>query len=114
MTGPVPESEIVLYQTEDGAARIDVAELGRLVVAPDRQGNGIGTRLALHAERVFPEVMEIRLFTGEQSLANIRLYCRLGYRESGRTPADGYDLVHFAKTLGQPGGVGARVGELAG
>lgn len=76
-----------------------VLELRRLIVAPDRQGQGLGSRLLSHAETVFPDCREIRLFTGEHSTANIRLYTRSGYRESGRTPAGGYDLVHFTKTL---------------
>jgi ribosomal protein S18 acetylase RimI-like enzyme len=75
------------------------AEIGRLVVAPDRQGEGLGSGLLLAAEeRLGPGVTVIRLFTGERSHANLRLYERLGYRETGRSPAGGYDLVHLAKT----------------
>ncbi len=41
---------------------------------------------------------ELRLFTGEHSAGNLRLYARLGYRESGRQPTPGgYQLVHLAK-----------------
>ena len=74
------------------------AEVGRLVVAPDRQGSGLGTALLLAAEaRLQAGVTVIRLFTGEHSDANLRLYQRLGYRETGRTPAGSYSLVHLAK-----------------
>lgn len=74
------------------------AEIGRLMVAPDRQGNGLGTALLLATEGLLPdEVTVIRLFTGEHSHANLRLYQRLGYRETGRTSAGSYDLVHLAK-----------------
>jgi len=74
------------------------AEIGRLTVAPDRQGNGLGTALLLAAEARLPDdVTVIRLFTGEHSHANLRLYQRLGYRETGRTPAGSYHLVHLAK-----------------
>jgi ribosomal protein S18 acetylase RimI-like enzyme len=77
----------------------DVAELGRLVVAPDRQGGGIGTRLLRAAEnRLPPAVREIRLFTGERSEANIRLYERHGYQRTHTTPAGEYHLVHLSKT----------------
>jgi GNAT superfamily N-acetyltransferase len=76
-----------------------MVELGRLIVAPDRQGHGLGTRLLLHAETVFPDAAEIRLFTGEKSAADIRLYRRWGYHETGRTQAGHYQLIHFAKSL---------------
>jgi ribosomal protein S18 acetylase RimI-like enzyme len=77
------------------------AEVGRLVVAPDWQGKGLGTALLLAAEdRVQSGVATIRLFTGERSHANQRLYKRLGYAETGRTSAGNYDLVHFAKARG--------------
>lgn len=80
------------------------AEVGRLVVAPDRQGNGLGTALLLAAEdHVQSGITAIRLFTGERSHANQRLYKRLGYRETGRTSAGRYNLVHFTKALGGPG-----------
>jgi ribosomal protein S18 acetylase RimI-like enzyme len=76
----------------------DIADLVRLVVAPDRQGGGIGTRLLRAAEdRLPPHVREIRLFTGERSHANLRLYERHGYRRTHTTAAAGYRLVHLAK-----------------
>jgi ribosomal protein S18 acetylase RimI-like enzyme len=76
----------------------DAAELLRLVVAPDRQGRGIGTRLLLGAEELLPpQVRTIRLFTGEHSDANLRLYRRHGYRDTHTTRAGGYRLVHLAK-----------------
>jgi len=75
-----------------------VADLGRLVVAPDLQGQGLGTRLLLEAERTLPDdVREVRLFTGEHSAANLRLYTRHGYVETHRTDAGGYQLVHLAR-----------------
>lgn len=76
----------------------DVAELGRLIVAPDRQGRGTGSLLLAQVEEVWSDAGEIRLFTGENSLANIRLYSRNGYTETGRTTAGNYALVHMAKT----------------
>lgn len=78
-----------------------VANLGRLVVAPDRQGWGLGSRLLeLVEERVPSSVLELRLFTGERSLGNLRLYGRRGYREIHRTITPlGYALVHLTKYL---------------
>ncbi|WP_312978641.1 GNAT family N-acetyltransferase [Corynebacterium sp.] len=76
-----------------------VVELGRLVVAPDRQGYGIGTALLHQAERACPRVDEMRLFTGEHSTANLRLYEGNGYSETGRTSVGNYSLVHLTKVF---------------
>ncbi|PPF38711.1 GNAT family N-acetyltransferase [Pseudoclavibacter sp. AY1H1] len=76
-----------------------VVELGRLTVVPDRQGEGIGSFLLSEAEALFPNAEQMRLFTGENSAANLRLYERNGYAETERTPAGSYSLVHLAKTL---------------
>jgi ribosomal protein S18 acetylase RimI-like enzyme len=78
----------------------EVAELGRLVVAPDRQGHGLGSRLLREAEEHVPErVQLLRLFTGEHSHANQRLYQRHGYTEDHRTSGGDYQLVHMTKIL---------------
>jgi ribosomal protein S18 acetylase RimI-like enzyme len=84
-----------------GRAAVDGSTLhiGRLVVAPDQQGRGIGTRLLLALEAGAPaSVRTFSLFTGHRSAANLRLYERLGYREYRRErigPA--VELVHLAK-----------------
>lgn len=54
--------------------------VGRLIVSPEQQGRGIGTRLMSEIEARFPAVPRFELFTGNLSAANIRLYERLGYR----------------------------------
>jgi GNAT superfamily N-acetyltransferase len=76
-----------------------VLELGRLAVAPDRQGAGLGTLLLLESERAVPGTRRIDLFTGELSAGNLRLYQRHGYVETRRTPAGNHALVHLTKTL---------------
>ena len=77
-----------------------VAHLGRLVVAPDRQGEGLGTALLAAAERALPPgIREIRLFTGSRSEPTIRLYERVGYVRQGVTHAGTHDLVHLTKRL---------------
>lgn len=55
-------------------------QIGRLVVHPDFQGRGVGTRLLLAVEAEFPTSRRFELFTGSKSVRNIRLYERLGYR----------------------------------
>lgn len=91
----------VRARTTGGAGDVGQAwaEVGRLTVVPDRQGQGLGTRLLMALEQRLPaEVIELRLFTGEHSHANLRLYRRLGYVDTGRQAAPaGYDVVHLAK-----------------
>lgn len=85
------------------AVRVSVrgttAHIGRLVVAPDRQNEGLGSRLLLDAEQRLPtEVADLELFTGEHSHANLRLYRRLGYDEGFRRASGAhYDLIHLHK-----------------
>lgn len=79
--------------------RDGVLHVGRLVVAPDLQGHGIGTRLLLAAEQA-TALPRATLFTGARSTANLRLYRRHGYVESHREQVHpGLKLVHLVKEL---------------
>lgn len=78
----------------------DAIEIGRLTVAPDLQGQGLGSRLLLAAEQVAPDATSSVLFTGHLSTANLRLYERHGYRETHRVPLHpGVELVYLRKSL---------------
>ena len=55
--------------------------IGRLMIFPEYQGKGIGTRMMEKIEAAFPNAKRFELFTGTRSAHNIRLYNRLGYRE---------------------------------
>lgn len=86
-----------------GAVRREVAggvlTIGRLVVAPDRQGQGIGNALLAAAERT-PGARRAVLFTGARSEANLRLYRRRGYEEERRERVSaGLELVHLGRDL---------------
>lgn len=49
-----------------------VANIGRLAVVPDKQGQGLGTGLlAALEDQLTISVTELRLFTGEHSLGNL-------------------------------------------
>ncbi len=54
-------------------------QIGRLIVHPAWQRQGIGTRLLQTLEAQFPEAERFELFTGHQSTGNLRLYEKLGY-----------------------------------
>ena len=76
-----------------------VLHVGRLVVAPDLQGHGIGTRLLLAAEQA-TALPRATLFTGARSTANLRLYRRHGYVESHRQQVrPDLEVVHLTKEL---------------
>lgn len=77
--------------------------IGRIAIAPDMQGEGIGRRLLAAAERS-SDADEAELFTGSLSEANIRLYESCGYRETERIDqGDGTAQVFMRKHLrGEP------------
>jgi tRNA (guanine37-N1)-methyltransferase len=62
-------------------------DVGRLMVAPDLQGQGLGrVMLAAIEGAAPPEVTSYELFTGENSVDNIRMYKKAGYRLVGWGP----------------------------
>jgi GNAT superfamily N-acetyltransferase len=85
--------------TVRGQRRDQVLHVGRLAVAPDQQGRGIGTRLLAAIEQFAEaDVTVYALFTGAGSEANVRLYERLGYRFVRHEPLPrGPGLVHLEK-----------------
>ncbi len=84
-----------------GEQRSDVLHVGRLAVAPDQQGHGIGRRLLRAVEELAgPRVTRCALFTGADSDDNLRLYEDLGYRRVGNESLpQGPGLVHLEKPL---------------
>ncbi|WP_026411415.1 GNAT family N-acetyltransferase [Actinomadura oligospora] len=75
--------------------------VGRLAVAPDQQGDGVGRLLmdALEAE-VAGRATSCVLFTGHLSEANLRLYRSLGYSETHRERVAAHlTFVHMRKHL---------------
>jgi GNAT superfamily N-acetyltransferase len=56
-----------------------VCQIGRLIVHPDRQNQGIGTALMHAIEVRFPDAACFELFTGIKSQKSLHLYDKLGY-----------------------------------
>ena len=87
-----------------GVERDGVLHVGRLAVAPDQQGRGIGTRLLAAVEDLAgPQVTTCALFTGAESEDNVRLYEALGYRTVRHEALpQGPGLVHLHKPRSSP------------
>ncbi|MGQ7296776.1 GNAT family N-acetyltransferase [Quadrisphaera sp. KR29] len=95
---------------DDGSAgaAVLVGHVGRLVVAPDAQGRGLGRALlgAVEDEARRAGAVRLELFTGADSEGSIALYRRAGFQLSDR-PGDvdrvddrGVRLVVLVKPLG--------------
>ena len=55
--------------------------IGRLIVHPDFQNQGIGTKLIHKIEAIFQDAKRYELFTGHKSKRNLYLYQKLGYKK---------------------------------
>ncbi|WP_336923514.1 GNAT family N-acetyltransferase [Aquipuribacter sp. SD81] len=88
-------------------------EVGRLMVAPDESGRGLGRQLLAAVEALAPPgATRATLFTGARSTRNLRLYARAGYEVdevAQRSPAHVPGTVALAKPL-PPGRAPARSG----
>ena len=72
--------------------------VGRLMVHPDFQNQGIATELLSEIERMF-SCGRFELFTSEKSVKNIRLYEKLGYKRfKVEKPEANVTLVFLEKT----------------
>ena len=71
-----------------GIAADGTGHVGRLSVAPDMHGRGIGRDLMAAIEAALAgRVTRYELFTGASSENNLRMYRRLGYHDIGWRPA---------------------------
>lgn len=77
----------------------DRMEVARFSVAPDLQGNGVGSALLSAVEAAAPRAVAVFwLVTGSVSEANLRLYRRTGYAVVGEsTDAVGVAMVMLEK-----------------
>jgi ribosomal protein S18 acetylase RimI-like enzyme len=78
----------------------DKANLGRLAVAPDVQGHGIGTTLLFAVLKYLPETTkEVWVFTGQDSKQNIALYNKAGYEHEYDQTAGDLTYAYLRKVL---------------
>ena len=86
-----------------GSVRVRLSEntayIGRLIVDPERQNQGIGTALLSAAEKIYSGV-RLELFTSERSSRTLSIYTKNGYAEFRREPLnDKVNLVFLEKVL---------------
>jgi ribosomal protein S18 acetylase RimI-like enzyme len=89
-----------------GSLRLEIeggkATLGRLAVAPDKEGRGIGTSLMFAILQYLPEqVTEIWAFTGKDSKKNLAMYTKHGYEEQYDRAAGKLTLTYLRRVLGE-------------
>ncbi len=88
-----------------GSIRVVIEEnkatLGRLAVAPDLQGKGIGTQLLLAIVPHLPEnIEEIWVFTGQDSVQNLAMYAKQGYEHQYDRTAGDLTYAYLRRILG--------------
>lgn len=83
----------------------ETCHVGRLVVHPDFQRQGIGRQLVHEIERRFEQVQRFEIFTGHRSVPALHLYEGLGYTEFKRKALDTHSLVFLEKHNHQEKGV---------
>ena len=72
--------------------------VGKLIVHPDCQNHGIGTRLLAAAEKQFPAAERFELFTSCKSVKNLHIYEKCGYhRFRSQTVSDKLTLLFLEK-----------------
>jgi GNAT superfamily N-acetyltransferase len=88
------------------AGRLDIRDrvghVGRLAVAPDVQGQGIGRALLAAVEAAaVGDVDAFVLFTGQQTLGNLHLYHSAGYVDTHTEHIRGaLTFVHMRRSMG--------------
>ncbi|MGD2147458.1 MAG: GNAT family N-acetyltransferase [Anaerolineae bacterium] len=76
----------------------DSCLVGRLIVSPAYQDQGIGSTLMGEIESRFGRVRRFELFTGHRSRRNLYLYRKLGYEPFRTVPVtDDLKLVYLEK-----------------
>jgi GNAT superfamily N-acetyltransferase len=99
----------LLFAGDRLAALVETVDEGdhwlieNLAVHPDFQGRGFGKRMLAHAENEAAEsanIVEMRLYTNQLFVGNIRFYQIRGYHIDREEPFKGGFLIHMSKRIG--------------
>lgn len=75
----------------------NICHIGKLIVHPDFENQGIGTTLMYEIEKYFPSCLKFTLFTGEETPNTLYLYTKVGYRVVCKKKIDGINLIYMEK-----------------
>ncbi|MDA0351737.1 MAG: GNAT family N-acetyltransferase [Chloroflexi bacterium] len=104
----IARDAVHIAEDPDGSAAVavfwreaDHLYIDNLAVRPERQGEGIGSRLieACEAHARSLGLTELRLYTNEAMTENLAFYPRRGFVETRRGGEDGFRRVYFSKQL---------------
>jgi ribosomal protein S18 acetylase RimI-like enzyme len=84
-----------------GRCQGGTCHIGRLIVHPEFQGQGLGQRLLREVEARFPEAQRCELFTGHLDNRNLHIYEKCGYVAFDEVPEnDRLTLIYLEKRRG--------------
>ncbi|QDB80131.1 GNAT family N-acetyltransferase [Georgenia sp. 311] len=91
-----------------GSIRVELederANLGRLAVVPDLQGQGLGTQLLMAVLEYLPEqTKEVWVFTGQDSKQNLSMYAKHGYEHQYDQHTGDLTYAYLRRILGEDG-----------
>ena len=96
--GKEPENDVAIIGSVRAYLEKETAYIGRLIVKPESQNKGLGTRLIYAIEQHFKSAKRYELFTGDKSIRNLHLYKKLGYHEFKRIHVnDQITMVYLEK-----------------
>jgi len=75
--------------------------LENVAVLPEAAGHGVKRTLIAFCENAARDrgLKAVHLYTNEMITENLKMYLKFGYTEVARRTEDGFNRVHFAKTL---------------
>lgn len=77
----------------------DVCRVGKLIVHPGYQNQGIGKALMYEIEKYFPACRKFVLFTGEETPNTLHLYEKVGYHIVSKEKMGGLSMILMEKVI---------------
>lgn len=85
-----------------------VCHIGRLIVHPDHQNQGIGKVILRAIEESFGQCAKYALFTGKHSSRNVSFYQKMGYQIAGEERMNDKVTIVFLEKQNERPGLSAR------